>query len=369
MSLISVVLPVYYEEELIKSSYDRLALALAPLKAQGDDYELVFIDDGSKDQSFPILKEIAASDKKVKIISFARNFGHQTAITAGMQYAKGDAVVTIDADMQDPPELIIDMVAKWREGFDVVYGVHKKRAGETIFKKFTAHVFYRFLKSMSDIDIPPDSGDFRLFSRAVCDYMNSLPERNRYIRGLMVWVGFKHTPIEFNRDERQAGETKYTLKKMLKLASDGVLGFSYKPIKMLWKKGILFAILAILSFLLIPLFTHVAKLSLSHIFLWCAVGGVAIALIGAIIELASKSKKSTIFKLGIYIMLLALFFEVLLYFIYWSQSIVLYITVVSLLFVLGVLMVCMGVLGEYLTRMMDEVRGRPQYTIKEIVNI
>lgn len=391
MALISVILPVYYEEELIESSYQRLLTALKPLEDGGDKYELVFVNDGSRDQSFPILKEIAQKDKKVKIVSFARNFGHQTAITAGMKYAKGDAVVTIDADMQDPPELIVDMVAKWREGWDVVYGVHKKRKGETIFKKMTAHVFYRFLAKMSTIKIPTDSGDFRLFSRAVCDEMNNLPEHNRYIRGLMVWVGYKHTPLEFDRSERAAGETKYTLKKMLKLASDGVLGFSYAPISFLWKSGIIMALFAFLAIWLMPTIVFFEQSAYLYeagiiteertvqmfltkwLLLGGALGGLAIAILGIIWQLIRKLRKSKITSLGIGIVVLSLYYVIMLVYAYWGLKyggvFTIYTTTIIGAFLTGILLIGMGIIGEYIARMMDEVRRRPLYTIEEKVNI
>jgi len=361
MSLISVVLPVYNEEELIESSYNRLIQALAPLEMQGDAFELVFVDDGCHDKSFPILKEIAKTDTRVKLVSFARNYGHQTAITAGMKYAQGDAVVTIDADMQDPPELINDMVAKWREGYDVVYGVHKKRAGETFFKKITAHVFYRMLASLTSIKIPTDSGDFRLFSRQVCDDMNALPEHNRYIRGLMVWIGYKHTPLKFDRDERKAGETKYTLKKMLKLASDGVLGFSYSPITAIWKLGFLFILLAIFSAISVPI-------------LLC--GKIAIIIASIILFLIVLVFLFKLMGSGGFIKLISsIFTTAILLLISWGSlgifnyNHILFAILAPMLFLTGIILIATGIIGEYITRMMDEVRGRPLYTVKETVNI
>lgn len=227
--MISVVVPLYNEEEVIHESYRRLTEVM---QKTGEAYELIFINDGSRDKTPEIVAELSKTDFNVKLICFSRNFGHQIAITAGMDYAKGDAVVIIDADLQDPPEIIPQMIEKWKEGYHVVYGKRLKRRGETAFKKLTAKLFYRFLKSMTQVDIPTDTGDFRLIDRKVCDSMKKLNERNRYVRGLVSWVGFKQFALEYERDERFAGETKYPFKKMLKLAMDGITSFSYKPLKL-----------------------------------------------------------------------------------------------------------------------------------------
>ena len=227
--MISVVVPLYNEEEVICESYRRLK---SVMDKTGEEYELIFINDGSRDKTPKIVAELSQNDTHVKLLCFSRNFGHQIAITAGMDYAKGDAVVIIDADLQDPPEIIPKMIEKWKEGYHVVYGKRLKRHGETIFKKVTAKLFYRFLQSMTQVDIPTDTGDFRLIDRKVCDTMKRLNERNRYVRGLVSWVGFKQYALEYERDERFAGETKYPLKKMLKLAMDGITSFSYKPLKL-----------------------------------------------------------------------------------------------------------------------------------------
>ena len=226
--MISIVVPLYNEEEVIHESYRRLTEVM---KNTGEDYELILVNDGSRDKTAYLAAELAKQDFHVKLICFSRNFGHQIAITAGMDYAKGDAVVIIDADLQDPPEVIPEMIAKWKEGYHVVYGKRIKRHGETLFKKVTAKLFYRFLQHMTQIDIPTDTGDFRLIDRKVCDAMKRLNEKNRYVRGLVSWVGFKQYALEYVRDERFAGETKYPFKKMLKLAMDGVTSFSYKPLK------------------------------------------------------------------------------------------------------------------------------------------
>ena len=232
----SVVVPLYNEEEVIRESFKRLK---AVMDKTCEEYELIFINDGSRDKTEEIATSLAAEHKCIRLINFSRNFGHQVAITAGMDAASGEAVIVIDADLQDPPEVMLKMIEKWKEGYDVVYGQRIKRHGETFFKKFTAKVFYRFLKSMTSVDIPVDTGDFRLIDRKVCDAMKSLTERNRYVRGLVSWVGFKQCAVTYTRDERFAGETKYPLKKMIKFASDGITSFSYKPLKLATYMGFL----------------------------------------------------------------------------------------------------------------------------------
>ena len=237
MKKVSVVIPMYYEEEVAKECYNRMSEVLS--KIEGYEYELICVNDGSKDKTLPILEEIAENDKKVKVVSFARNFGHQCAVTAGLKYVTGDCVVIIDADLQDPPELIPQMLKLWEEGNEVIYGKRKTREGESVFKLLTAKMFYKTLNALSDVDIPKDTGDFRLVDRKVVDVMNSLPEHNKFLRGLWGWIGFKQIPFEYERKERFAGKTKYPLKKMLKLASDGIIGFSTKPLKMVGALGIL----------------------------------------------------------------------------------------------------------------------------------
>lgn len=223
----SIVVPLYNEELVINESYCRLK---SVMDRTMESYEIIFINDGSRDTTRVKAEEICKKDKSIKLINFSRNFGHQVAITAGMNVALGDAVIVIDADLQDPPEAILKMIKKWKQGYEVVYGKRIKREGETTFKKFTAKSYYRLLKSITTIDIPVDTGDFRLIDRKVCDALNSLPEKNRYIRGLVSWIGYKQTFVEFSRQERFAGETKYSLVKMLKLAFDGITSLSYKPL-------------------------------------------------------------------------------------------------------------------------------------------
>ncbi|WP_342046180.1 glycosyltransferase family 2 protein [Bacillus sp. OTU530] len=300
----SIVIPVYNEELVVKETYKRLKNVMDQTDGA---YELLFVNDGSRDRTLDILKEIALKDVTVKYLGFSRNFGHQIAVTAGMDYAQGDAIVIIDADLQDPPELILDMIRKWQEGFDVVYAKRTKRKGETFFKKQTARLFYRVLQASTDIDIPLDTGDFRLIDRRVCDQLSSMKERNRFVRGLVSWVGFKQTAIEYERDERFAGETKYPLKKMLKFSMDGITSFSYKPLKIASLLGMLLSIFSIgwiLVVLYLKLFTD-----------------------------------STITG--------------------WSSLIM------TTLFFNGIILMMLGIIGEYIGRIYDEVKNRPLYIVQE----
>jgi dolichol-phosphate mannosyltransferase len=302
--VLSVIVPIYNEEEVLPETYKRLT---AVMRRFAEPYELIFINDGSRDKSPQMLAELCANDPNVRFINFSRNFGHQPAITAGMDYAAGDAVVVIDADLQDPPELILDMAAKWREGFDVVYGKRTKRKGETIFKKATAGMFYKTLRRMTDVDIPADTGDFRLIDRKVCDAMKSLPERNRYVRGLVSWVGFKQTAIEYVRDERFAGETKYPFKRMIKLAVDGITSFSYKPLKFATGLGFFFAAAS---------FIYLIVIIIQRLFTETTVSG-------------------------------------------WASYMVLH------LFTTGIILIMLGVIGEYIGRIFDEIKERPIYIVRE----
>ena len=302
----SIIVPIYNEEEVLPETYKRLT---AVMQQFGEAYELVFVNDGSRDRSPYMLAELCEQDKNVKFINFSRNFGHQPAITAGMDYARGQAVVVIDADLQDPPELILDMAAKWREGFDVVYGKRTKRKGETIFKKVTAKFYYRLLKSMTKVEIPTDTGDFRLIDRKVCNAMKRMPERNRYVRGLVSWVGFKQTAVEYVRDERFAGETKYPLRKMLKLAMDGITSFSYKPLKLATGLGFVFAIVSFI-YLLVVIFLA--------LFTDTTISG-------------------------------------------WASMMVVQ------LFSTGVILIVLGIIGEYVGRIFDEIKERPTYIVRETI--
>lgn len=300
----SIVIPAYNEEAVIAESYKRLK---AVMDTTNEEYELIFVNDGSRDKTCEILSSICDKDKNVRLIDFSRNFGHQTAITAGMDNSSGQAVVVIDADLQDPPEVILDMIAKWKEGYDVVYGKRGKRKGETFFKLFTAKVFYRFLKSMTTVDIPVDTGDFRLIDRKVCDALSSLSEKNRYVRGLVSWVGFKQTDVTYVREERFAGETKYPLKKMIKFALDGITAFSYKPLKLSTYLGFLLSagsFIYLLAVICIKLFTDKA------------VSG-------------------------------------------WAS------TLSVSLFFNGIILIMLGIMGEYIGRIYDESKNRPLYIIRE----
>ncbi len=298
-----MVVPAYNEEAVISETHRRLSAVLAALEL---DYEIIYVNDGSRDRTAEILQGLAAGDSHVRVLGFSRNFGHQVAVTAGIQHADGDAVVLIDADLQDPPELIAEFVKKWQEGCDVVYAVRRSRAGETWFKKITARAFYRILQSLIDIDIPLDTGDFRLMSRRVVESLNAMPERHRFVRGLVAWVGFKQVGIEYERLERFAGETKYPLKKMVRFALDGITAFSFKPLQL------------------------------------ASVLGMYAALIGFV---------------GIMASILVKLFGVTVQ--GWSSM------MVVVLFLGGVQLVILGIMGEYLGRIYNEVRGRPLYLLQE----
>lgn len=300
----SIVIPVFNEEAVIAQTYQRLKKVM---DTTAEAYELIFVDDGSSDRSAPLIKGFCNQDNTVKLISFSRNFGHQIAITAGMDYAAGAAVVVIDADLQDPPELILTMIAKWKEGYEVVYAKRVQRKGETVFKKLTARLFYRILRACTETDIPMDTGDFRLIDRKVCDALKQLPEKNRYVRGLVSWVGFRQTAVEFSRDPRLAGETKYSLKKMIKLSLDGLTSFSFKPIKLAGYSGALLTALGLVYLVLLMSFRLWDKAAISG----------------------------------------------------WNL-------VLAFQFVLtGCLLTMMGIMGEYIGRIYDEARNRPLYIVRE----
>lgn len=246
---ISVVVPAYNEEDNVFALYERLNAALERITAA---HEIIFVDDGSRDKTVEKIMKLRLADERVKMVSFSRNFGHEMANTAGFRHARGEAVVIIDADLQDPPELIVDMYHKFKEGFDVVYAKRISRKKESFVKKASSKAFYRVMKTLSDVDVPLDTGDFRLLSRRVVDEINDLNEHNRYFRGLTHWVGFNVGYVEFHRDERFAGETKYNYVKLFKLAFDAILSFSYKPLKIfsligLWVSALSFVILIYLT--------------------------------------------------------------------------------------------------------------------------
>lgn len=310
MKKVSVVIPMYYEEEVAQECYNRMLKVLTSI--ENYTYEIIFVNDGSKDKTLEILEEIAAKDNNVKVISFARNFGHQCAVTAGLKYVSGDAIVIIDADLQDPPELIPEMLKLWEDGNEVIYGKRKTREGESKFKLLTAKMFYQTLNSLSDVDIPKDTGDFRLVDKKVVDVINSLPEHNKFLRGLFSWVGFKQKAFEYERKERFAGETKYPLKKMLKLASDGIISFSTKPLKMVGGLGILSVIIS---------FIILVYAILSFIFKWN--------------NLTAG----------------------------WTSL------MVTMTFLAGIILISLWMIGEYISRIYDEVKGRPQYIIDRKINL
>lgn len=310
MKKVSLIIPMYYEEEVAEECYHRVTNVLSGLTNY--DYEIVFINDGSKDKTLEILENIAQNDSHIKVISFARNFGHQCAVTAGLQYVTGDAIVIIDADLQDPPELIPDMLKMWEDGNEVIYGKRKTREGESKFKLLTAKMFYKTLNALSDVEIPKDTGDFRLVDKKVVDVINSLPEHNKFLRGLFSWVGFKQTPFEYERKERFAGKTKYPLKKMLKLASDGIISFSTKPLKAVGCLGIVSVVISILILL---------YAILSFIFNWN--------------NLTAG----------------------------WTSL------MVTMTFLSGIILISLWMIGEYIARIYDEVKGRPQYIIDKTINV
>ena len=310
MKKISVVIPMYYEEEVVDICYKRVVNNLKKLSDKYS-YEIIFINDGSKDSTLEILKKIASNDDNVKIISFSRNFGHQAAVTAGIRNATGDAIIIMDADLQDPPELFNGMIEKWEDGYEVVYGKRKTREGESIFKLLTARMFYNTLNKLSEIEIPKDTGDFRLVDRKVIDVIAALPEHNKFLRGLFSWVGFNQYAYEYNRVNRVAGKTKYPFKKMFKLATDGILSFSAKPLKIVGAIGIFSVIVSI------------------------------IILIYSIVSYMFKLNSLTP---G------------------WTSI------MCTMTFIGGIILISLWMIGEYIARIYEESLGRPEYIIDELIN-
>lgn len=240
----SIVAPIYNEEGNIQLLYDRICQVM---DSTGEPWELVTINDGSRDRSLELLEELTRKDSRIKVVNFARNFGHQIAVTAGLDYTSGDAMVVIDADLQDPPEMILEMIERWKAGYQVVYAVREERKGESWFKLMTAKIFYRLIYRITDVDIPLDTGDFRLMDRKVVDALHSMREHNRFIRGMTSWIGFKQTGITYVREARHSGETKYPLKKMVRFAMDAVTGFSYFPLQIMVYVSFILGVLAILA--------------------------------------------------------------------------------------------------------------------------
>lgn len=305
--LLSLIVPVFNEEEVLPASYARMSAAMQALT--GYDYEIIYVNDGSRDGTMKQLRAIAKEHKEVRVISFSRNFGHQLAVTAGMDNARGDALIIIDADLQDPPEVIAELVKAWENGADIAYGKRLKREGETVFKKLTAFCYYRLLNAMSAYPIPLDTGDFRLLDKKVADVFLKMREHNRFLRGMSGWMGFDAVPVEYVRHERQAGKTKYTLKKMLRLAFDGILGFSYKPMSLALYAGAALGVIGML-------------------------GLIALIIIAATIGCAP-----------------------------WLWA------VDGLVLINALTLAAIGVQGAYLNRIYDEVRGRPLYIAAETINL
>src|ERR1700719_589993 len=303
-TLLSVVAPVYDEEELIEEFVSRTIAAVADY-----EFELVLVNDGSSDRTPELLDRIAATDPRVRVIHLSRNFGHQAALTAGLEHAAGDIVAMIDADLQDPPELILEMIARWREGSDVVYAVRRAREGETAFKLATASWFYKLFDKLAQVDLEPNSGDFRLLDRRALNALLAMTERSRFLRGMTVWVGFTQTAVSYQRDARHAGETKYTVRKMLRFSLDAIASFSHLPLQLATYAGLFSAGLA---FIAIPV-VLVLRIAGSYL---PGFGSLTIAIL----------------LLG------------------------------------GIQLIALGVIGEYVGRIYNEVKHRPLYIVREELN-
>ena len=313
-TLLSIVLPAYNEQEVLRYTHERFTAMGPKLADWGVNYELVFVNDGSRDRTPDILNELASNDPHVRAVHLARNFGHQAAITAGMTVARGDVVAIMDCDLQDPPEVLPQFLAKWREGFQVVYAVRKKRK-EWFGKRFAYWAFYRLLAAISDLDIPLDSGDFCVMDRSALDLLNSLPERQRFVRGLRTWIGLRQVGVEYERDARAAGKPQYTLTKLVKLAMDGLVSFSNVPLKMVTRLGMLSLVGAFLIGLRV---------------LWVTISEWDLGYMG-------RTPRG------------------------WAS------TVCIVLFIGAVQMISLGIIGEYLARIFLEVKGRPTFLIGSIV--
>ncbi|HOV06857.1 MAG TPA: glycosyltransferase family 2 protein [Anaerolineaceae bacterium] len=300
----SIIAPIYNEICCLDALYERVSEVMNKM---GEEWEFILVDDGSTDGSTDRIRELARQDKRIRPVIFARNFGHQIAVTAGLDFSRGDAVVIIDADLQDPPEVIPELVQKWREGYEVVYAQRTEREGETWFKRTTASIFYRTIYRITDVKIPLDAGDFRLLDRKVVNVMNSMRERHRFLRGMSAWVGFKSIGVPYRRAARFAGKTKYPFKKMLKLAFTAVTSFSYVPLQLAMWVGF-------------------------------ASAGISIIAIPVVIILRLIGSQ----------------------FFYGQAT-----TLIAVLFLGGVQLICMGILGEYVGRIYDEAKGRPLYITAE----
>jgi glycosyltransferase involved in cell wall biosynthesis len=304
-ALLSVAAPMHDEEDTAAKFHARVVAAL-----EGIPFELVIVDDGSRDGTHAALAELARTDERVKVVTLSRNFGHQAALTAALEHTEGDVVVMLDGDLQDPPEVIPDMLDRWRAGADVVYAVRSRREGETAFKRTTARWFYRLFRSLADIDLTPESGDFRLMGRQALDALLAMPERNRFLRGMSVWVGFTQTAVTFEREARSAGRTKYTLRRMLRFSFDAITSFSYRPLQFATLLGF---VCSALAFLAIPL-TVVARYT-------------------------------NIYERGV-------------------PSLIVVILLLG-----GIQLICVGIIGEYVGRIYDEVKHRPLYVVREKANL
>jgi polyisoprenyl-phosphate glycosyltransferase len=300
----TIIAPVFNEIDDLPVLYKRIKEVMEPT---GEPWELVLVDDGSRDGSTDAIRSLAKQDERVRPVIFARNFGHQIAVTAGLDFSRGQAVVIIDADLQDPPELILEMIAKWREGFEVVYAVRAEREGETWFKTFTASLFYRLIFRITDVKIPLDTGDFRLMDRKVVNVMNSMREKHRFLRGMSAWVGFKQVGVPYKRSARFAGATKYPFSKMLRLAINAITGFSYFPLQVATYMGFISALISIIA--------------------------IPIVIIGRLVAGGAFLGQAT--------------------------------TLIAVLFLGGVQLICVGILGEYIGRIYDEVKGRPLYIVSQ----
>ncbi len=299
----SVVAPIYNEAETLPHFYARVVAAMESLD---EPFELVLVNDGSRDDSIAIMRALHERDPRVRVVDFSRNFGHQVAISAGLDHARGEAVVIIDSDLQDPPEVILELAAKWRQGAEVVYAQRRTRPGETRFKLLTAAAFYRLIRRLTSVDIPRDTGDFRLLDRRVVDTLVAMKEHHRFMRGLSVWVGFRQEAVQYDRQERYAGETKYPLTKMIRFALDAITGFSYAPLQLASTLGFVLAGLSLL--------------------------GIVVAVILRLLNVAIQGQTTTL----IVVLLLG-----------------------------GIQLIFLGIIGEYLGRIYDEVRGRPLYVVRE----
>ncbi len=303
--LVSIVVPCYNEEAVLAELHGRL---IAMIESVADArFEIIYSDDGSRDRTPDILRQLQESDSRVRVVSLARNFGHQLAVTAGLEHAGGDAVVIIDADLQDPPEVIPEMIARWRDGYQVVYGLRGKREGETTFKLWTAKLFYRLINRLSEVEIPLDVGDFRLIDRQVVDVLLEMPERDRFLRGMISWVGFRQVAVIYDRAARHAGQTKYPLIKMLRFAVDSVISFSFAPLRLA---------------------------------IWVGFAAIAAAIVGIAYALIIRFYTTT-----------------------WVRGWASIFTAV--LFLGGVQLITLGIVGEYVGRIYAEVKMRPLYVVRE----